>query len=591
MAEIKDNSNFKIPVSWKILGLASLVQCLPVSSQGQHSTQRNPQLEETLTPFRLPLPQQDKVEYLYGKKKTITGIKAELENGMGILWLDDDGDLQEGDLEGDLDNDCLLVDLNMDGKYGDEGDLIVDYVDADEDGKADYQVIIENAARDYTGKWKSHYMWFVDNDNDGVFGYMNWDTFRYEGWDHSGKANFFADYHGQSTMLKVHISPWNIDDLSFNWENPFLFYDHDDDGLTEMAIRVVDEPVAIEKPADLITWSFSQKASLVQMTFDLDNDNAAGNELDFDMSLKFSGPGFDYSDQVQPIQSHPIAKKSDKYFADPRWRHLDRLVYVNHDSAYDLTFSRGEWNTCWLVFDEDDDCHRWERVEFYEPREPFLIGAGKGGLDHNPQADPSGDRGEWDQDFSGKGNLYVSPLDGKIHLFGAENGYWRIDQNTLSYQGWQGWRGPNIQPEDTDQYEPIRFATIRYEDTDDNGFFDEMSFDMDGDQAYEQVISLQDLGHSDTATVFETAAMKYEDYTVLFENVASSQMQHASEMMLLAEKENLSTEWYNHYKKPRSIREQYHNGFWLSYYIFQDLIRKNSKNEDQLALIRKAYLY
>ncbi|WP_420582311.1 hypothetical protein [Reichenbachiella sp.] len=591
MAGVIDKSNFKIPVAWKMLGLAGLVQCLPVCSQGQHSTQRNPQLEETLTPFRLPLPQQEKVEYLYGKKKAITGIKAELENGMRILWLDDDGDMQEGDLEGDLDNDCLLVDLNKDGKYGDEGDLIVDYIDEDQDGKADYQVIIENAARDYTGKWKSHYMWFVDNDNDGVFGYVNWDTFRYEGWDHSGKANFFADYHGQSTMLKVHISPWNIDDLSFNWENPFLFYDHDDDGLTEMAIRVVDEPIAIEKPEDLITWSFSQKASLVQMTFDLDNDNAAGNELDFDMSLKFSGSGFDYSDQVQPIQSHPIAKKSDKYFADPRWRHLDRLVYVNHDSAYDLTFSRGEWNSCWLVFDEDDDCHRWERVEFYDPKDPFKIGAGNGGLDHNPQADPTGDRGEWDLDFSGQGNLYISPLDGKIHLLGAETGYWRIDQNTLSYQGWQGWRGPNIQPEDTDQFEPTRFATVSYQDTDDNGFFDEMHFDMDGDQVYEQTLALKALGISDTAKVIQTATMAYDNYVALFEAVAKGQMQNAEEMIALAQQEKLSTDWYNIYKNPRSTREQYHNGFWLSYYIFQDLIRKNSKDNDKMALIKKVYLY
>ena len=142
------------------------------------------------------------------------------------------------------------------------------------------------------------------------------------------------------------------------------------------------------------------------------------------------------------------------------------------------------------MFDEDDDCHRWERVEFYDPKDPFLIGSHKGGLDHNPQADAVGDRGEWDLDFSGKGNLYISPLDGKIHLAGAETGYWRIDQNTLYYQGWQGWRGPNIQPEDTDPVEPSTFATVRYRDTDDNGFFDEISYDMDGDQTFEQVNSL-----------------------------------------------------------------------------------------------------
>ena len=61
----------------------------------------------------------------------------------------------------------------------------------------------------------------------------------------------------------------------------------------------------------------------------------------------------------------------------------------------------------------------------------------KGGIDNNPQADASGDRGEWDLDNSGGGKLYVG-FDGKIHLFGAEKGYWRIDQDAWSYQGWGG---------------------------------------------------------------------------------------------------------------------------------------------------------
>lgn len=581
----------KILSIWKTAFPLLLLLGVCIESNSQHNTNRYPQLEETITPFRLPFPNPESIEYIFAKKgKDLIGIKFEIGKGIPALWLDDDNDMTSKDTEGDFDNDCLLIDLNKDGKYGDSGDLIIDYIDEDDDGKADYQVIIENGEKDYTGKWTSHYLWFVDNDQDGVFGYINWDSFKYEGWDHSGKANFFADYHGQSTMLKVHISPWNIDDLSFNWENPFLFYDQDEDGLTEMAIRVVDEPIALESN-DLIKWAFSKKASLVQMTFDLDNDNAAGNELDFDMSLKFSGTGFDYSDQVQPIQNHPIAKNSDQYFTDPRWRHLDQLVYAGHEDAYNLTFSKGEWSSCWLVFDEDDDCHRWERVEFYEPRDPFIIGAGNDGLDRNPQADAIGDRGEWDLDFSGKGNLYISPLDGKIHLYGAETGYWRIDQNTLSYQGWQGWRGPNIQPEDTDQFEPLIFATVQYQDTDGNSYFDEMSFDMDGDTKYEETISLLSLGLSDEGSLLVTSEMGYNEYQLAFTNVAKNQMTNAEQMMAMADKEKVSTEWYNHYKKPKSIREQYHNGYWLSYYIYKDLMTKYEGDKKMEDLIQQAFLF
>ena len=87
-----------------------------------------------------------------------------------------------------------------------------------------------------------------------------------------------------------------------------------------------------------------------------------------------------------------------------------------------MIFRKGKWDYCWFVFDEDDDCNRWERVEFYYPYDLFKVGAAQGGLDSHKQADAAGDRGEFDQDNSGKGRLYLSPIDGKIHLFGAEWG-------------------------------------------------------------------------------------------------------------------------------------------------------------------------
>ncbi len=58
-----------------------------------------------------------------------------------ILWLDDDGDMRWDDLEGDTKNDCLLIDRNRDGIYGGHGDLIIDWIDTDNDGKADMQIV------------------------------------------------------------------------------------------------------------------------------------------------------------------------------------------------------------------------------------------------------------------------------------------------------------------------------------------------------------------------------------------------------------------------------------------------------------------
>jgi hypothetical protein len=39
-------------------------------------------------------------------------------SGFPVRWIDDDDDMKEGDLQGDTDSDCLMVDRNRDGKYG-----------------------------------------------------------------------------------------------------------------------------------------------------------------------------------------------------------------------------------------------------------------------------------------------------------------------------------------------------------------------------------------------------------------------------------------------------------------------------------------
>lgn len=266
------------------------------------------------------------------------------------------------------------------------------------------------------------------------------------------------------------------------------------------------------------------------------------------------------------------------------------MIYPNHSTTFDLTFERGDWDYCWLVFDEDDDCHRWERVEFYDPGNPFVIGARKGGLDNNPQADVSGDRGEWDADFSGEGNLYISPLDGKLHLYGAELAYWRIDQHALFYQGWQGWQGSsNISPEDADHSMPETFATVKYEDTDENGFFDRISYDKDGDTLFEEVVSLLDLDISDESEIIKTAELEYEDFTQIYRQMAEKQFAFAQKMLERAKSEGLNTEWYAFLNSDKSLREKYHNGYWLARYLYSDLMKINASDEKHRKEIPEYY--
>lgn len=517
-------------------------------------------------------------------------MRTFINDSIPIQWIDDDDDMKQGDLQGDTDNDCLMIDRNRDGKYGDELDLIIDWIDNNGDSKADMQIVADNARRIDRGWTPGHFMICIDSDNDGVFNNINFNTLQLEAWAHEGRSNFYQDYSGRAMFLKIHTSSFNVEDLRYNWENPFLFYDEDGDGLSEMAIRQVDQYLV--RPREKYPVSLSKHITDVRMSFDLDNDNSAGNEFDFDMSLKFVGEGFDYSKYVHRFNNMRGLPASDTFFYDSRWRQMTELIYVDHTAAYKVALGQGKWQASWFVFDEDDDCERWERAEFYDPKDLFKVGAKNGGLDNNPQADVAGDRGEWDMDFSGNGNLYISKMDGKIHLYGAEWGAWRIDEGAKYYQGWQGWRnGADTIVHNMTHPEPTTFPTIKYSDTDGNGFFDKLEFDLDGDQKFERTISLKALGINDKESIVNIRSLNYKGYKKLFQKAADLQWRNALDALKVAVKQGIFTDYYAYFMHPKSLQEKYNNGYWLAFFIYDDLRKSGERNKDGRFLIQldKAY--
>lgn len=545
-----------------------------------------------LIPYRLPpAPAGYKPTYIDldgdGDPDILRTVTA---NGIPVQWIDDDDDMQYGDLEGDTDNDCLMIDRNKDGVYGGYGDLIIDWVGEDEDGNPAMQVVVDNipeANRMKTGN--GHYMWVVDTDKDDVFNYIDWNTFTLRCWIHNGLSDFYEDYNGNSTFMKIHSTTERVNDVRMNWENPFLFYDPDNDGLTEMAIRLCDSPKIVKENGQANSV-LSGNIDWVSVSMDTDNDNAPGNEFDFDMTIHFTGPGFNYENQKHINKNLRGLPEADTFFLDARWRKLPELLYPDHDAAWDLTFKEGKWDKVWFTYDEDDDCNRWERVELYQPRDPFKVGKNQGGIDNNGQADPAGDRGEWDEDNSGHGQLYVSPIDGKIHLYGAEWGCWRIDQNARYYQGmggiYDGYGPKRIETE------PTVFPTVKYTDTDNNGFFDLMEFDLDGDKVFEQRLSMKELGLDDRCQVINTASMKYEDFVDLESKVSDAMWKNAEKAVEVAKAKKLNTKWYALMLQPKSTRERYHYGFWLQFYLYNDLkdLAERTNDKALASVIDKAYL-
>lgn len=540
--------------------------------------------------FRLPPPPigyQPKLKDINGDGKPDV-IYSITRDSIPVMWIDDDGDMTWDDFEGDTKNDCLLIDRNRDGIYGGQGDLIIDWVDTDGDGKADMQFVIEYPKVRTGEVWPNgHYMIVLDLDHDNIFNYIDWNTMQLKSWDKVGVCDFYTDYSGHTAFLKIHASTYNMEDLRLNWENPFLFYDKDGDNLSEMAIRILDSTKHVDSklPANsFVNQQVNGVVDWVSIAVDMDNDNGPGNEFDFDMTIGFQGEGFNYMDQVHKINNLRGLAETDTFFMDARWRQLDELIYPDHENAWDLIFKRGEWNRVNFVWDEDGDCKRWERVEFYEPLDPFKTGWKGGGVDNHKQSDASGDRGEWDMDNSGRGKLYVSKFDGRIHLYGAEWGCWRIDQNAEYYQGWDRlWFGLDKNPN--------RFATVKYTDTDNNGFFDLIEYDMDGDKHFETIIDLRKIGVNDCCELIDISSFAYKDFVDLMQKVSDNMWSNALKALNVAEKNDINTTWYAKLKQVLSTQEKYQKGYWLQYYLYKDLEYQFSRSQDEKALknLNKAY--
>ena len=228
-------------------------------------------------------------------------------------------------------------------------------------------------------------------------------------------------------------------------------------------------------------------------------------------------------------------------------------------------------------------------LNYMNPWDPFKAGSRKGGIDDSYQSDAAGDRGEWDLDNSGNGNLYVSHFDGRIHLFGAEWGCWRIDQNSFSYQGFGGvydGYGPT-----RNSFEPKVFSTIKYSDSDGNGFFDKFEYDLDGDSIFEHTVSLKELGIDDRCEIINTSEMNYNDLAALQKSVSENMWKKAGEAMDVARKRGLNPGWYSLMMSPKSLHQKYSYGYWLQFYLYQDLLdQAYRKGDNKLAnRINKAY--
>jgi hypothetical protein len=381
-----------------------------------------------------------------------------------------------------------------------------------------------------------------------------------------------------------------LPDPRLNWENPFAFYDTDGDGLTEMAMRWLDPMTPVENGVSPLSGVLNEAF----LTLDLDDDSSKDNEIDYDMTLRGSGgPGVPYRSMGQAYPALRGNPKFDGCFQWGNWRQVDRLFFMPHDKGYDAFFTAG-WKTVYFVYDEDDDDHRWERVEMYYPIHGFggpeevdlwttkrwrngnyaaLEMADEGqrpGLGGHPQADSLGDRGEFDRDGSGGGRLYVGAFDRKLHLAGAEWGAWTVDRRG-EFHG--GWMAPGRRPS-----APRVEEVVRYDDTDANGFVDTIAWDYDGDRAFDFTVSLLDYRtpedpHPDVAPLVDTHREGWSGLHATFDRVARSSWLEALDVYDAAWRRGLTTPEIDALAAASSLAERHASAYWIKEGVFR-LVRK-----------------
>ena len=514
-------------------------------------------------------------------------------NGKRVRWLDENGDMLATDTRGDQVGDVLQVDKNGDALYDGPTDMNIKWADNDHDGRADLEAFVTQSPEwgpDKFNAAESHWMVFIDVEKDGVLGWLDWTKFDFgnDNWGYTGTSDWLPDYNGNAIFLKVHRPPQSLPDPRLNWENPFAFYDYDGDGVSEMAMRWLDPVPALDKDQTKLSGILGEAF----VTFDLDNDSTKGNETDYDMSLRgVGGPGIPYKTMVHKYPALKGNPRFNECFQWNNWRQIDELMYMPHEKSYDAFFTAG-WKTLYFVFDEDDDDHRWERVEMYYPMHGFggpkdidiystkrwrrsnyaeqaMVAEGeKPGLDGHPQSDSLGDRGEFDEDNSGGGNLYVGVFDRKLHLAGAEWGAWTVDKNA-EFHG--GVKTPSPKPL-AQRVEEV----VKYTDTDNNGFLDTVEYDYDGDRTIDFKFSLLDFKtssqpHPDVVALIDTHKEGWKGLNALFTSIANQSFQEALTVYHAAWRRGLTTPEMDKLASAGAIGERYDHGYWLKEKVFRQI--------------------
>ena len=347
-------------------------------------------------------------------------------------------------------NYTILVDKDSSGRFDDNNDFYYKAMDLNNDGQPEAEFLVPFPGRSVWGKPYSAKLHInLNGENDMC--YLSWKDFFYpDEQTYTDGFKYIMNIHGSGLFMNCYRA-----DIIKSWENPIAWYDFDFDGRTNMVMRC----------ADTFPGENGHRGAIGEAEFAFELNSKTSEKLwsalDLQLTYYDSTQGFDISKYADRIEKIKGLKEAD-FLSEKLLAHRQEALRltVPYLDGYMIMTDYNDWEGAWFIFDEDDEDVRWE--EMFSVHEKI----------NGEFSDRIGDRWEHDKDFSGKGKLYVGKFDGRIHLFGADEGYWEIDYLGLYHGSCD--RGKT--KEGPKPPKGLKYPLVRYYDSDKNGFIDKIEY-------------------------------------------------------------------------------------------------------------------
>ncbi len=353
-----------------------------------------------------------------------------------VRVIDEDGDLDKHK-GGDLDSDLYVADWKADGTV----DVVLDYQDNDGDNDLDEMGCYYWAARyGYIGGPALLVWWGRDDGDDNLLWHDVSCTYS------QSRCQYRCHFSGDEQLVEFGIKA-DLEKWVPIFEDPFLFYDPDKDGCSEVVLRVSGQEEYVES---------------IRYSFDVDDDAYGRRTHDYDFSITALAPGtrwFKKDRKVLSERKAPAAMlETTKLRGIPTGPWLKRdcaLKWVNESSWPRAVLTWDEMNANCEGNHKRDPYERWEGVIAHSSKNFPQIGG--------PPCSALNKRNEVAVKGVKNLRLYLDQTDWRLHLEGATEGWLHVDYNLDGKVD----------------------AKITYFDDNEDGYFDRRQLDVDADGQFD----------------------------------------------------------------------------------------------------------